>query len=286
VVRWRRIEGARAVVAAGLVAEPSRRSDMSNDTRAACLCGCGRAPRSSASRYLSGHNNKHSIEDPNPSGLCMCGCGSPTRTDRTGRHSRYRQGHGSRFHIDHPEGPNPSGLCMCGCGGTTPLAPYSKPALGIVRGTHQRFLAAHHPPAEEPYEVSESGCWIWQGATNGKYPTLGKRYVHRLYWERANGPIPAGKQINHLCFVPLCINPAHMGVATHAENCRRKRRMVLTEAQVADVKTKAAGMRPYGRAKALASEYGTSVGYMQAVIGGQVWKGYADVFMPKTGGRS
>lgn len=45
--------------------------------------------------------------------------------------------------------------------------------------------------------------------------------VHRLAWELANGPIPKGLQIDHLCHNRACINVAHMEVVTPSENVRR-----------------------------------------------------------------
>ena len=45
--------------------------------------------------------------------------------------------------------------------------------------------------------------------------------AHRWAWLEANGPIPQGLELDHLCRVPPCINPAHMEPVTHAENMRR-----------------------------------------------------------------
>jgi hypothetical protein len=47
--------------------------------------------------------------------------------------------------------------------------------------------------------------------------------AHRVYWERANGPVPDGLEIDHLCYTPACVNPAHMETVTHGENLRRRR---------------------------------------------------------------
>ncbi len=67
------------------------------------------------------------------------------------------------------------------------------------------------------YVVDEHGCWIWQLARNNKGyglkwdPDRRRLMVaHRLYYERAYGPIPAGLQIDHLCRVRACVNPAHL----------------------------------------------------------------------------
>lgn len=71
-----------------------------------------------------------------------------------------------------------------------------------------------------------TGCWLWIGAhaSNG-YGVFGSRwhrgYAHRLAWELFHGPIPAGLQIDHLCRVRSCVNPAHLEPVTQAVNKAR-----------------------------------------------------------------
>jgi hypothetical protein len=69
-------------------------------------------------------------------------------------------------------------------------------------------------------------CWIWTGtpALTG-YGTFSfdrrKFYTHRIAYGLVVGPIPEGLQIDHLCRVRLCCNPAHLEPVTQAENIRR-----------------------------------------------------------------
>jgi hypothetical protein len=95
-------------------------------------------------------------------------------------------------------------------------------------------------PIEERFwaKVSKGAgndCWIWKG---GKYKhprtreeTYGcisvgsrrdksKRMVaaHKVSWEIANGPVPAGKKVCHRCDVPACVRPDHLFLGTQGEN--------------------------------------------------------------------
>lgn len=72
----------------------------------------------------------------------------------------------------------------------------------------------------------EGGCRIWNGkldfAGYGVIKVRGKTAAaHRVAYEEARGPIPAGQQIDHLCRTPRCINPAHLQAVSLRENVRR-----------------------------------------------------------------
>ena len=75
---------------------------------------------------------------------------------------------------------------------------------------------------------AETACWLWQKNINkagyGHYqPSFrGKTYrAHRLIFELVKGHIPDGLEIDHKCRVKNCVNPEHLELVTHAENCRR-----------------------------------------------------------------
>lgn len=69
------------------------------------------------------------------------------------------------------------------------------------------------------------GCWLWTASCNpGGYGIFrdGKQLVaHRWSYKRLVGPIPEGLQLDHLCRVRSCVNPAHLEPVTQAENIRR-----------------------------------------------------------------
>lgn len=75
--------------------------------------------------------------------------------------------------------------------------------------------------------LSIDGCWIFTGArqTSG-YGSISHRgrtvLAHRLSYELLVGPIPDGLQIDHLCQVKACCNPAHLEPVTGWENMRRR----------------------------------------------------------------
>lgn len=45
--------------------------------------------------------------------------------------------------------------------------------------------------------------------------------AHRVSYEIANGPIPDGMVLDHLCRNPACVNPAHLDAVPQRENVRR-----------------------------------------------------------------
>lgn len=69
-------------------------------------------------------------------------------------------------------------------------------------------------------------CWIWTGASNGKnYGSVGHEgrsvSTHRLSYQLLVGPIPDGLQLDHLCRVTRCCNPAHLEPVTPKVNSQR-----------------------------------------------------------------
>lgn len=76
----------------------------------------------------------------------------------------------------------------------------------------------------------ESGCWLWTGYTDrdgyghfGVWDGSKKDDwpAHRWLYQHVNGPIPEGLNLDHLCRVRNCVNPAHLEPVTNAENIRR-----------------------------------------------------------------
>lgn len=87
------------------------------------------------------------------------------------------------------------------------------------------------PPPEQRFEegyipITETGCWIWLGATNGigygKFYVVDRMmYAHRFAYIQKYGEIPEGLELDHLCRNSYCVNPDHLEAVTHQENVKR-----------------------------------------------------------------
>ena len=70
-------------------------------------------------------------------------------------------------------------------------------------------------------------CWWWTGSLQskgyGQFRLDGSLVLaHRYAYEICFGPIPEDLQIDHLCLVRHCVNPAHLEPVTGDENIRRQ----------------------------------------------------------------
>lgn len=74
---------------------------------------------------------------------------------------------------------------------------------------------------------AEDECWLWRGYRNeagyGRFsdsPTT-QTGAHRFSYRMHFGPFDEALTIDHLCFTPSCVNPAHLEAVTLTENVRR-----------------------------------------------------------------
>lgn len=164
----------------------------------------------------------------------------------------------------------PLGYCQCGCGRRTELAKRNLPSRGYVEGQPLRFIQAHQPRRYQPgYRVDpDTGCWIWTGlrSTAGYGRTGPSTFAHREYYEKANGPIPDGLSLDHLCRTPACVNPDHLEPVTHAENLRRGNSTKLTWAQVREIRASS------DSCSLLADRFGVAKTTIRNVLNGKRWK--------------
>ena len=99
-------------------------------------------------------------------------------------------------------------------------------ACPMERSTYRRVIMNRFEKKFIP--EPNSGCWLWLDCLNrGGYGVFynGTKNVlaHRFSYERVHGAIPKGKELDHLCRVPCCVNPDHLEAVTHKENVRRGR---------------------------------------------------------------
>lgn len=79
--------------------------------------------------------------------------------------------------------------------------------------------------------VADSGCWefgslgtdgygqMWVGSrTDG---TRRLRKAHIIAYEIFVGPVPEGRELDHLCRNRACVNPEHLEPVTHQLNVQR-----------------------------------------------------------------
>lgn len=106
---------------------------------------------------------------------------------------------------------------------------YGDPEAGeSLRGAAEErfwFLVDKNGPLP-PDAPHLGGCWLWgKGKRYGQIRTDdgGHVGVHRFAYELLVGRIPDGLEVDHLCFIPRCVNPAHLEAVTQEENTRRRR---------------------------------------------------------------
>lgn len=144
--------------------------------------------------------------------------------------------------------------------------------------TPAQYLEHHAIP------VTECGCLIWMGPVS-KRTGYGHMVIkaqakmpHRVAWEVANGPIPAGMMVLHRCDVRTCINPEHLFLGTHKDNMRdmaAKRRAAagdqngstkLTPQQVCEIRGSLLSQAQ------LAKDYGVSGGTISNIKTMKNWR--------------
>ena len=174
-----------------------------------------------------------------------------------------------------PQSP-PRGHCQCGCGGKTSIASRTNVRRGWVRGEPVSYIHNHHRRKTNRYIEVDMGystpCWLWQLArTRDGYgqvggPNGGTMLAHRLYYAQHRGPIPAYRQLDHLCHVTSCVNPHHLDPVTAAENIRRGSGTKLTAIDVQQIRQSSETQAVLGR------RYGVCQPHISRIKSRQTWR--------------
>ena len=153
----------------------------------------------------------------------------------------------------------------------------SRIVRGLSLGQGGPIQRKQRPEGPEYLIHPETGCWIWQRGLSGGYGAHAQGLAHRVYYERAKGPIPEGLQLDHLCRVHACVNPDHLEPATNAVNTQRGLCAKLTPERVVQTRERfaAGGVT----VTALAAEMGMDTGQLSRVLRGTKW---ANVDGPRT----
>lgn len=137
-------------------------------------------------------------------------------------------------------------------------------------------------PKPVTYEVDANGCHACtsDGYSRG-YPVrnvvrAGVRKLvklSRIVWERANGPIPEGQVMRHLCHNKACVNLAHLAIGTVADNARDsalvgKNSSPLTVEQAAAIRRAAT----FSEAVRIAAACGIKKKSVGSIRSGRTWK--------------
>lgn len=148
-----------------------------------------------------------------------------------------------------------------------------------------------------------SECKLFEGNLRNKgYGTLyrdGRMLLaHRIAYCESKGisiDEIKGMVIRHSCDNPLCVNPDHLLIGTHADNMNDMKvrgraakgdavarkgvlhgSAVLTEEQVREARRRYVKRSSHSNAKTLAKEFGVSAGHMTKVLSGKLWSHLKD----------
>jgi hypothetical protein len=89
--------------------------------------------------------------------------------------------------------------------------------------------------------------------------------VHRLTYEAANGTVPKGLELHHLCEHRDCIRPDHMAPLTHAAHARVSSYAKLTMQAAREIRGST------NTVANLAAQYGVSSAAICEIRSGRKW---------------
>lgn len=131
--------------------------------------------------------------------------------------------------------------------------------------------------------VTDDGCWIWNDLrTPGGYGVVSDKgrteFAHRAAWRMANGDIPTGMVVSHLCHCPACVRLDHLFLETQSENITRSyaagrgaNGSKHHKAKLTEIQAKAI-LHSNASSIALAQQYGVSPSLIRQIRRRDIWK--------------
>lgn len=101
--------------------------------------------------------------------------------------------------------------------------------IGITNFVRYGIADYRAPSREERFwrKVNQTNtCWLWTAGLTSGYGNFfnGNKMIgaHRYSWELSGGVLPAGMQLDHICHIRACVNPAHLRLVNHALNAQNR----------------------------------------------------------------
>jgi hypothetical protein len=159
--------------------------------------------------------------------------------------------------------------CGCGCGELLPKQQFPSQRRRFIAGHNSRLaarpLAARFAekviPAADLSPNGMAGCLLWRSAANRKgYGNIwhidGKIPATHAAWLIAGHDRPAaGRDLDHLCQRPSCVNVEHLEDVTHGQNVQRGPHVTLNAGLVREIRRRRANGE---LTVALAREFGVT----------------------------
>src|SRR5690606_3805559 len=89
-----------------------------------------------------------------------------------------------------------------------------------------------------------------------------------VIWEAVHGPIPEGKEVDHICHNPLCRNIEHYRLLTRLGNQRTKKNTKLNMVIAREIRSKLGTVTK----TQLARDYGVSFMTITFIERNKIWK--------------
>lgn len=88
-------------------------------------------------------------------------------------------------------------------------------------------MSAALPERMEAHTQKSDGCWVWTariGENGYGRVKVGRqtKLAHRVAYELAVGPIPAGMDLDHECHNRACVRPSHLHPVTRQKNMENR----------------------------------------------------------------